>query len=183
MGNEFKKQSSHSAEYFGDTRDFWWNRDFLELMATRWRLAEVRDVLDVGCGVGHWGALLGGVLPQEARVTGVDRDPIWVEKANERARARGEEGRFRYLQALAEELRFPDDSFDLVTCQTVLIHARDPRATLAEMIRVTRPGGLVAVAEPNNMANALVWGSTAEHVPASEIITLMTFQLLCERGK
>jgi len=69
MGNEFSKQSSNSAEYFGDTRDFWWNRDFIELMATRRRLAEVRDVLDVGCGVGHWGALLGAVLPQEARVT------------------------------------------------------------------------------------------------------------------
>src|SRR5262245_44917605 len=102
MGNEFRERGGHSAEYFGDTRDFWWNQDFLELMAARWQLARVSDVLDVGCGVGHWGALLGRVLPPEARVTGVDRDPSWVEKARERARARGEEGRFCYREALVE---------------------------------------------------------------------------------
>src|SRR5262245_42409029 len=165
MGNAFSEHLEHSAEYFGDTRDFWWNRDFLDLMAARFCLGDAREVLDVGCGVGHWGALLGRLLPKEARVTGVDRDPFWVEKAKERARAQGEEGRVSYRQALAEELPFPDASFDLVTCQTVLIHARDPRATLVEMIRVTRPGGLIAVAEPNNMANALVLDSTLWGAP------------------
>src|SRR4051812_44633049 len=154
MGNEFSEHSSHSAEYFGDTRDFWWNQDFLELMATRWHLGAVREVLDVGCGVGHWGQLLSSLMPSDARVTGVDRDPFWVEKATERARAAGLEGRFNYSAALADALPFPENTFDLVTCQTVLIHAKDPRATLAEMIRVVRPGGLVAVAEPNNVASS-----------------------------
>jgi hypothetical protein len=32
----------HSADYFGPQRDFWWNDDFVDLMARRWRLAEVR---------------------------------------------------------------------------------------------------------------------------------------------
>jgi len=183
MSNEFSEHRAHSAEYFGDTRDFWWNHDFLELMAARWRLSSVREVLDVGCGVGHWGRLLGSVLPQDARVTGVDRDPIWVEKATERARAAGLEGRFSYQAALAESLPFAENSFDLVTCQTVLIHAKDPRVTLAEMIRVARPGGLIAVAEPNNVASSLVLDSTSFGAPIDEIITLARFQLRCERGK
>jgi 2-polyprenyl-3-methyl-5-hydroxy-6-metoxy-1,4-benzoquinol methylase len=51
-------EKPHSADYFGATRDFWWNHDFLELMSARWRLAAVRSVLDVGCGVGHWGRCL-----------------------------------------------------------------------------------------------------------------------------
>src|SRR5688500_8027060 len=85
MGNEFKGQGSHSAEHFGDTRDHWWNADFLGLMAERWKLGEVRSVLDVGCGVGHWGALLGTLLPGDARVIGVDRDATWVQRATERA--------------------------------------------------------------------------------------------------
>jgi hypothetical protein len=88
MGNEFKGQAAHSAEYFGDTREHWWNRDFLELMAKRWRFDAVREVLDVGCGVGHWGLLLGSVLPASARVTGVDREASWVEQAAARALAR-----------------------------------------------------------------------------------------------
>ncbi|WP_437680016.1 class I SAM-dependent methyltransferase [Sorangium sp. So ce131] len=182
MGNEFVEHTSHSAEYFGDTRDSWWNPDYVALLARRWRLDHVREVLDVGCGVGHWGRVLGGVLPREARITGVDRDPFWVEKAAERAAARGESERFRYQVGLAERLPFERDSFDLVTCQTVMIHAADPGAMLADMIRVTRPGGLVAVAEPNNVAGALL-DTAMVHAPVDEVLTLVRMQLLCERGK
>jgi ubiquinone/menaquinone biosynthesis C-methylase UbiE len=118
MGNEFKGQAAHSAEYFGDTRDHWWNLDFLQLMAKRWKLDDVRDVLDVGCGVGHWSMLLASVMPEHVRVTGIDREAGWVEQASARARARGLEGRFSYRQGEALPLPFPDDSFDLTTCQT-----------------------------------------------------------------
>ncbi|WP_434044555.1 MULTISPECIES: class I SAM-dependent methyltransferase [Sorangium] len=182
MGNEFVAHPSHSAEYFGDTRDSWWNPDYVELLARRWGLSRVRAVLDVGCGVGHWGRVLGGVLPRAARITGVDRDPVWVEKAAERAAARGDADRFRYQVAVAEALPFEGDTFDLVTCQTVLIHAADPGAMLAEMVRVTRPGGLVAVAEPNNLAGALL-SAAVLHAPVDETLALVRFQLLCERGK
>ncbi|WP_437689168.1 class I SAM-dependent methyltransferase [Sorangium sp. So ce176] len=182
MGNEFVAHPSHSAEYFGDTRDSWWNPDYVELLARRWGLSRVRAVLDVGCGVGHWGRVLGGVLPRAARITGVDRDPVWVEKAAERAAARGDADRFRYQVGVAEALPFEGDTFDLVTCQTVLIHAADPGAMLAEMVRVTRPGGLVAVAEPNNLAGALL-SAAVLHAPVDETLALVRFQLLCERGK
>ncbi len=40
----------HSEEYFGDFRDYWYNLDFLELMAKRWELENVKTLLDVGCG-------------------------------------------------------------------------------------------------------------------------------------
>lgn len=153
MSNEFKGVAGHSAEYFGDTRDHWWNSDFLKLVAARWRLSTVRDVLDVGCGVGHWGLVLASVLPDAARVTGVDREAAWIEHATLRAAARGLADRFFYLQGEAEHLPFPDDSFDVTTCQTVLIHVPNPDAVIAEMRRVTRPGGLVAVAEPNNLTS------------------------------
>src|SRR5215475_12834227 len=96
MANEFRTLDSHSAEYFGDTRDHWWNLDFLELMSKRLSLDSVQDVLDVGSGVGHWGKLLSNVIPRSARVQGVDRDPIWVEKATERAAAHGLADRFNY---------------------------------------------------------------------------------------
>lgn len=182
MGNEFRELSSHSAEYFGDTRDHWWNRDFLELMARRWELDRAREVLDVGCGVGHWGRLLARVLPAGARVTGVDRDPFWVERATERAAAE-DLTTFRYEVGSVERLPFPDSSFDLVTCQTVLIHVPDIKAALAEMIRVAKPGGMVAVVEPNNAASSLILDGAAFHAPVDEIIALSRFQLMCERGK
>jgi SAM-dependent methyltransferase len=183
MGNEFRDQPGHSAEYFGDTRDHWWNEDFLGLMAQRWRLDDVRTVLDVGAGVGHWGMLLAKVLPPEARVTGVDREPTWVAEANRRAVARGLGARFSYVEGTAEQLPFADDTFDLVTCQTVLIHTPDPFAVLGEMIRVVRPSGLVAVAEPNNLASALALDSVRFDAPIDEVLGFARFQLVCERGK
>ena len=183
MGNEFQGSAGHSAEYFGDSRDYWWNRDFLELLALRWRFDAVSDVLDVGCGVGHWGQLLASVLPTSARVTGIDREPGWVEQASARALSRGLGERFSYRQGAAERVPFPDDSFDLTTCQTVLIHLRDPAAALGEMLRVTRPGGLVVVAEPNNLVESLLLGSLANQASIDEIVEIVRLQLTCERGK
>jgi SAM-dependent methyltransferase len=183
MGNPFKGQAAHSAECFGDTRDHWWNRDFLLLMAKRWRLDAVRDVLDVGCGVGHWGMLLASVMPDDVRVTGIDREPSWIEHARARAADRGVEGRFAYQQGDAGRIPFPDDSFDLTTCQTVLIHLADPAAAIAEMLRVTRPGGLVVVAEPNNLTNAMLLDSISNQAEIGEIVERVRFQLTCERGK
>lgn len=183
MGNEFKGQVAHSAEYFGATRDHWWNRDFLELLARRWQLDAVRSVLDVGCGVGHWGALLSSVLEPSVQVTGIDREPSWIHAATERSRKRGVEGRFTYHLGDVCKLPFPDDTFDLTTCQTVLIHLADPALGIREMLRVTKPGGRVLVAEPNNLAESLQLDSVANQASVDELAALVHFQLTCERGK
>ncbi|MCC8983488.1 class I SAM-dependent methyltransferase [Bradyrhizobium acaciae] len=183
MTNQYRAQTSHSAEYFGDTRDYWWNLDFLGLIAVRLAFAQIGSVLDVGCGVGHWGQLLARVLPPDTRVHGVDRDPHWVEQATTRAAACRLDHRCRYSVSTAERLPFADASFDLVTCQTLLIHVADPAAVIAEMARVTRPGGLVLAAEPNNMSSALVLNSVSSRLPPDEILAGARLQLLCERGK
>src|ERR1700722_14345442 len=140
----------HSALYFDDQRDHWWNRDFLELMGQRLRFDNVHKLLDVGCGMGHWGRALAQALPPDAQVIGIDREPIWIEEARAHTRAAGGADRFDFQVGRADALAFDDDSFDLVTCQTVLIYMGDPKAVIAEMVRVTRPGGLVLVVEPNN---------------------------------
>src|SRR5438067_690297 len=72
----------HSADYLGDFRDFWWNRDFIELMARRWQLDGVQSVLDVGCGLGHWGRVLAEVLPANATIIGIDTEAEWIAKAS-----------------------------------------------------------------------------------------------------
>ena len=183
MANEFRTLPSHSAEYFGDTRDYWWNPDFLALIAERLMFDRVREALDVGCGVGHWTYLIAGLLRSDARLCGVDRDPAWVENASARIAARGLAERIDFKAASAESLPFPDDSFDLVTCQTLLIHVSDPAAVIAEMCRVARPGGLVLACEPNNVSRALLFNSMSAQDPVEAVLALVRFQLLCERGK
>lgn len=183
MGNPFKEHTAHSAEHFGDTRDHWWNADFLRLLAVRFDLGAIGNVLDVGCGIGHWGALLASVMGPDVRITGVDREADWVAEASSRAEKRGIADRFSYQRAEVERLPFADASFDLVTCQTVLIHVADPRVAIAEMARVTRPGGLVLVAEPNNLTESLVLDSITTRASVDDVVSLVRLHLTCERGK
>ncbi len=173
----------HSAEYFGEGRDYWWNADFLALIARRWAFDQITSVLDVGCGVGHWGRVLLPHLPAAAHVTGIDPEAQWVKVAESTAATKGIGHRTRYVQGTAEHIPFPDDSFDLVTCQTVLIHVRDCRVALREMIRVLRPGGLLLAAEPNNQANSMLSGTTRLHETVDDRMRLVRFQAICERGK
>jgi SAM-dependent methyltransferase len=110
-----------------------------------------------------------------AAITGVEREAKWVREAARRA----PDERFRYVQGDAAALPFDDDTFELVTCQTVLIHVADPQAVIREFVRVTKPGGQVIVAEPNNRASFLV-GSSA---PPGDVLDVLAFVLACERGK
>ena len=48
-----------------------------------------RTVLDVGCGVGHWGQRMMTLLPEEATLVGIDAESSWMDKALTRATARG----------------------------------------------------------------------------------------------
>lgn len=173
----------HSAEYFGEYRDFWWNADFLELMANRLQLDQAKAVLDVGCGIGHWGQILAPLLPPEVHVTGVDREETWVAKATERAKSFGLEDRYHYQKGDVTALPFEDTKFDLVTCQTVLIHLKDPKEGLREMLRVVKPGGMILAAEPNNFANRAVGTSLTEKLSVEEVVDRMRFDLIVERGK
>src|ERR1019366_6986883 len=74
----------HSAEQFGPQRDFCWNRDFLDLMAKRWRLGEASSLADIGCGLCHWSRLLYPYLRAPARFAGVDREARWVAEGARR---------------------------------------------------------------------------------------------------
>jgi SAM-dependent methyltransferase len=178
-----RHERPHSAEFFGPERDYWWSRDQLELIAGRLELSAVRSVLDVGCGVGYWARLVASVLSPGATIIGVDREAVWVQEAAAIAQLSGGDGQFRYQQGLAEALVFPDASFDLVTCQTLLIHVPSPRAVIEEMLRVTKPGGVILLAEPNNRASLLVDTSVNAGAPIDDLLERMRFLLICERGK
>ncbi|WP_437591208.1 class I SAM-dependent methyltransferase [Sorangium sp. So ce1000] len=167
----------------GDWRDTWWNRDFLELIARRLRLGEVRAAVDVGCGVGHWGRILLPVLHGEATLVGVDREPSFVARAAAEAEARGIAARTSYREGLAEALPLPDASVDLATCQTVLMHVADPLRVLREMRRVLRPGGVLLAVEPNNFAEKATALVTAPGLTRAERLALLELDAICQDGK
>lgn len=174
------EQQSHSAPYLGDHRDYWWNPDFLQLMAKRWNLDKVNSLLDVGCGLGHWGQALSRYLPKNAKIEGLDREEEWVTKAQERTRS---DKKFHYQRGDAEHLPFADNIFDMVTCQTLLLHVYDVPKVLKEMIRVLKPGGLLAVAEPNNTITEIVFDTVSYKEPVQDTVRAFQFGLICERGQ
>jgi len=105
--------------------------------------------LDVGCGTGEIVARLAARFPQ-ASFVGVDLEESHLERARVRCAAFGPRVRFQRGDALA--LSFPAAEFDLVVCRHMLQAVPDARRAVAEMVRVTRPGGrLHLVAEDYGM--------------------------------
>ena len=176
----------HSADLFGEQRDFWWNRDFLDLMAARWRLSEAASLADIGCGLGHWSRLLYPYLRPPARLAGVDREPRWVADAPEkfrRALTHVAPELISFHQGDATKLPLAADSVDVVTCETVLMHLAQPLDALREMLRILRPGGLLICVEPNNFWNYLAFTSLTEDEPVEVLVRRFEFWLRQHRGR
>jgi len=96
--------------------------------------------LDVGAGPGQIPIKLALRLP-DLQVVGVDLSEGMLAKARFAAAAAGVGSRVRFETGDASQLPFSDGAFDLVMCNSLLHHSRDPLATLNEMARVLRPRG------------------------------------------
>ncbi len=175
----------HSESFFGDYRDFWWNDDFLNQMAQRLSLVQHHSVLDVGCGQCHWTKIIASLIGRPATITGIDNEPKWVSGKNKLDKDFQQLGieKFELIEGSAEKLPFDNESFDLVTCQTLLIHLKKPAKALKEMKRVLKPGGTVLCVEPNNMTQQLMKSSTSSDDPIDTVLDHVKFALICERGK
>lgn len=171
------------TSFGNDYRDLWHNADFLALTARRWGLGEQTRLLDVGCGAGQWGLSLLPYLSESATLTGVDRQPAFFERAAELASQRGLSDRVEFGEATTEALPFKDGTFDVVTCRTLLMHVADPAAAVAEMVRVTRPGGVVLCCEPDNLAGDIALLGTSMQTSDDDVVAIVRLLLTCQAGK
>jgi demethylmenaquinone methyltransferase/2-methoxy-6-polyprenyl-1,4-benzoquinol methylase len=96
-------------------------------------------VLDVATGTG---LVAKELRARGFRVTGLDQSPEMLARARQRF-----DGGVELVLGTAEELPFADASFDHLTFTYLLRYVDDPAATLAELARVVRPGGTVAMLE------------------------------------
>lgn len=174
----------HSENYFGDYRDFWWNREFLEMTAQRLELNSMSSMLDVGCGNGHWTRILAPYLEKHASITAVDSDPRWFQENKELEEFfLKTKQNFELREGNAQRLPFQDNLFDLVTCQTLLIHVPEPAKAIAEMKRVTKPGGTILCVEPNNIVQSLIKTSMTKNESVEETLDHIKYRLIIEKGK
>jgi ubiquinone/menaquinone biosynthesis C-methylase UbiE len=99
------------------------------------------SVIDVGCGTGDDARELARLVGPEGRAVGVDASETMIAEARRRVQGSGLQVEFEVSDA--RHLPFADDTFDACRTERMLAHVPDPRAVLAEMARVTRPGGRV----------------------------------------
>jgi ubiquinone/menaquinone biosynthesis C-methylase UbiE len=132
-------------------------------------------LLDVGCGAGQLALI---AARAGAEVTGCDIATNWLEKA--RARAAAERLKVTFEEGDAESLRYYEAQFDVVTSLIGAMFAPRPDLVAAELIRVCRPGGTIAMANwtpagfigqmfktiarhiaPSGMPSPVLWGDEA----------------------
>src|SRR5499426_1734077 len=97
-------------------------------------------VLEVGVGTGINAAL----YPRDCMVTGIDLSSSMLEKAHDRIARKGLQN-VRLMQMDAANLKFADDTFDIVYAPYVISVVPDPVAVTREMQRVCRPGGRIVI--------------------------------------
>jgi arsenite methyltransferase len=118
-------------------------------VANPFSLGELRageDVLDVGCGAGMDTLIAAQMVGPGGTVTGIDMTPAMVVKARRSAAEMGLAA-VTIVEGSAEQLPFPDASFDVVISNGVIDLIPDKDAVFSEIARVLRPGGRIQLAD------------------------------------
>ena len=142
-----------SPRYLEITRKYYLvSPDLRPLICSYIGVKENMTVLDVGCGSGFFTRLVAENMTA-GRVVGVDIDAVHIDAAKKIIGADGLTERIEFITADALALPFADDSFDLVTSQTFFNVVKGSEKALAEMIRVTKNGGVVASLDNMTLGN------------------------------
>lgn len=127
------------------------------------KLAAGHNVMDLGCGPGTDTVALGQLVGETGTVMGIDRDAGHIARADEKAQAAGMAGWVHHRVADASDLPFADDTFDASRSERLFHHLPQAEPALAEMVRVTKPGGWIVLLDTD-------WGSTSTATSEVDIV-------------
>jgi ArsR family transcriptional regulator len=115
----------------------------IETIATTIAIDDTQTILDVGTGTGFIAA---GLASQAHHVIAIDNSPAMLDVARDNFAQLGI-ANVELHEADLTQLPLDDDTVDAAVANMVLHHAEDPPAMLAQMARVVRPGGRVAITD------------------------------------
>ena len=157
---------------------------WFEWVARRLGLREGDAVLDIGCGPGWFWPAAAPLLPDRLELTLADQSPGMVKEALERC-----DGLKRWTvtgtEADAATLPFADASFDAVIAMHMLYHVPDQARAIAEMHRVLKPGGLLAVTTngADNLRDLYALTTVFGSEPAEPVAAIFGFDVAEARLK
>jgi phosphatidylethanolamine/phosphatidyl-N-methylethanolamine N-methyltransferase len=123
-------------------------------------------VLEVGVGTG----LALGDYGRHLEVVGIDLSPDMLDKARERVASEGLDHVTGLHEMDAGDLKFPDNSFDVVTAMFVMTVVPDPERVMRELSRVTKPGGEVVIVNHFSQTEGVRGWVERRMAPFAEII-------------
>ncbi len=123
---------------FARYSQYWWSNRFYAILARRYGKPGVR-LLEIGSGLGH----LVGQLENTFETVASDVNP-WALRQSQ-----GVAPHTLHAASSAEELPFNDEAFGVVIIKHVVEHLPHPERAIAELGRVTSPGGVLILATPN----------------------------------
>ena len=127
-------------------------RAMLSLMPQR---LQEQSVLDVGCGSGRY--LLHAVRRGAQHLSGVDLSPQMLQQCEVELNPYRRDARIELQLGDLRAIPVPDAGADLTVCGLVVGHLDDLQKALAELYRVTRPGGIVLCSDVHPIGHALGW--------------------------
>ncbi len=133
------------------TSNFWSaaKRRTVDLLAAR----PGYQLLDMGCGTGDDVLALAELVGSTGQVIGLDSSATMIAEA--RRRSVGSELPVVFFQGDAQQLNFPDASFDGCRVERLLQHLDNPSQAFSEMVRVARSGARIVVMEPDHGTEAI----------------------------
>ncbi|MCW8944838.1 MAG: bifunctional demethylmenaquinone methyltransferase/2-methoxy-6-polyprenyl-1,4-benzoquinol methylase UbiE, partial [Sedimenticola sp.] len=146
-----------------------WKRFAVELAGIR----RGQQILDLASGTGDLAARFAGLVGPEGLVVMTDINAAMLNQGRIRMADEGLVGNLAYTQVNAEQIPFPDNSFDCITIAFGLRNVTDKQQALNEMYRVLKPGGRVLVLE----------FSHPQGKPLKSVYDLYSFKLLPKIGK
>jgi ubiquinone/menaquinone biosynthesis C-methylase UbiE len=142
--------AAHVRAFFDQVASDWdtmrltfYDERVIDQLAARTQLTGEQTVVDVGTGTGFVAA---GIAAYASRVLAYDNAGAMLDVARANLERLGIDN-VELARGDATALPLPDDAVDATVANMVLHHATDPAAMIAEMTRVTRPGGWVAITD------------------------------------
>lgn len=185
-----RSERPHSESDLGAFRELWWHADQLRLLGDRLGLDTIESFADLGCGAGYWTSIILSLLTKPRKAVAIDLEALWLEGAETRLKAdllrRGQhESLLQLVMVKADIHSLPMENacVDLATCQSVLMHSREPRRVLSEMVRILRPGGHVVCVEPDRLINYFTMDSLTSHWSPEEHGEVCRFWHHCRFGR